>query len=340
MLTSFLKASGLRTLKSLGLFSRAAASQWRQDRLLILCYHGISLEDEHLWDPGLYISRDQFAARMQLLEAAKCNVLPLGEALRRLYAHELPPRSVALTFDDGYYDFQAQAFPILERHGFPVTVYLTTYYCEHEQPIFNLACRYILWKQQGACVPRDAGFEWDLDTRDEAARGKTFQAIWNDCQQRGLSGAEKDALLGTLAGRLRFDYAAFLSRRILQLLTPAETAQLASRGIDFELHTHRHRTPLDRALFRKEVEDNRDRLVAMTGSTPKHFCYPSGVVEREFLPWLQELGVISATTCKHGLAQPNTEPLLLPRLIDVSGMSVMEFEGWLTGARALLPSRH
>ncbi len=335
-----LKASSLRTLKALGVFELAAASSWRQERLLILCYHGISLEDEHLWDPALYISRNQFGARMRLLETAKCRVLPLAEAIRRLYARELPPRSVALTFDDGFYDFYARAYPILREHGFPATVYLTTYYCDYRQPIFNLACRYIFWKRQGLKVPSDAGFEWDLDTRSASARDRSFQAIWKFCEERRLSGAEKAALLETVARRLQFDYTGFLSGRILQLLTPSETSWLAEQGIDFQLHTHRHRTPRDRMLFQREIEDNRSRLQAITGSAPEHFCYPSGVVEPQFLPWLKELSVHSATTCRHGLADPSMEPLLLPRLIDVSGMSEMEFEAWVTGARAFLPSRH
>jgi len=163
-----------------------------------------------------------------------------------------------------------------------------------------------------------------------------LQALTAFCEERGLSGKEKNDLLRKVACRLEFDFERFTKSRILQLLTPAETAQLSAAGIDFELHTHRHCTPGDSACFRAEVEDNRARLSAMTGVVPKHFCYPSGVVQSRFLPWLKESGVVSATTCERGLARPATMPLLLPRGVDVSGATELEFESWLCGVGALV----
>ncbi|PWT99252.1 MAG: hypothetical protein C5B51_27515 [Terriglobia bacterium] len=331
-----LKLAALHALGTLGIFDRAVNSRWRRERLLILCYHGVSLEDEHAWDPELYLSPQQFALRMQFLEKANCHVLPLAEAVDRLYAHDLPPRSVAITFDDGFYDFYAQALPVLQQHGFPATVYLTTYYCDHAQPVFNVACRYILWKQRGRLVPRDSGFECDLDVRDTFSRMQTFRRLLDLCEERSLSGQEKHQLLEMVAHRLEFDFTRFLSRRMLQLLTPTETARLAGQGVDFQLHTHRHRTPEDPACFRAEIEDNRSRLHAMTGATARHFCYPSGVVQPSFLPWLRDLGVLSATTCEHGLADASTMPLLLPRRVDTSGASQIEFESWVCGVGALV----
>ena len=334
-----LKIAALRALKTSGAFERAAHSNWRQDRLVILCYHGISLEDEHHWDPDLYMPQEQFARRMELLERSRCRVLPLAEAVDRLYAHDLPPRSVVLTFDDGFYDFSARALPVLRKHGFPATVYLTTYYCDHQHPIFTVACRYILWKQAGMVKPRDPSFELDLDLADAEARARTLRSIVEFCQERQLSGREKDCLLKAIARRLEFDYPDFVSRRMLQLLTPLEAAELAREGINFQLHTHRHRTPLDPEEFRAEIEDNRVRLERMTGNCAEHFCYPSGIVQPQFLPWLRQLGIGSATTCDHGLCDTAADPLRLPRYVDTTGATELEFESWITGVRAFVPSR-
>ena len=53
------------------------------------------------------------------------NVVPLHESLRALAAgRPLPPRAVALTFDDGYRDNLDLAVPELERRGLPATFFL------------------------------------------------------------------------------------------------------------------------------------------------------------------------------------------------------------------------
>jgi hypothetical protein len=55
-----------------------------------------------------------------------------------------------------------------------------------------------------------------------------------------------------------------------------------------------------------------------------------------FLPWLAEENVLSATTCDVGLADARSNPLLLPRMVETSSRTALEFEGWLTGAADFL----
>jgi peptidoglycan/xylan/chitin deacetylase (PgdA/CDA1 family) len=141
----------------------------------------------------------------------------------------------------------------------------------------------------------------------------------------------KDDLARRLAVHLGIDYDDLLRARLFQLITPEEAALASRAGADIQLHTHRHRTPRNQALFAREIRDNRDRIREFTGREAVHFCYPSGDYAPEFLPWLRELGVISATTCERGLASPHIDPLLLPRLLDGDQVTTVEFEGWLCG---------
>src|SRR6266542_4635523 len=133
---STLKQTTLQVAHSMGIDHQFADSAWRRERLLILCYHGISLEDEHEWKPSLFMSPRDFESRLVMLRRQNYTVLPLAHALTRLYARELPPRAVTITFDDGLYDFYKQAFPLLKKYGYLATVYLSTFYCDYNRPVF------------------------------------------------------------------------------------------------------------------------------------------------------------------------------------------------------------
>jgi len=336
-----LKQTTLASLKGSGAFKLVHNSQWRRERLLILAYHGVSLDDEHLWNPAQYISKEVFRARLSLIKKSGCTVLSLADGVRRLYAGDLPERSVVLTFDDGTYDFYLRAYPLLSEFDYPATLYLTTFYSQYNRPVFDVACSYLLWKGRTRTLDLKSLMAHDVtfELRSEQSRTAAFEQIRQFAKEQKFSAAEKDALLAMIAPKLGVDYDELVSRRLLQLVNSVEVKSLAANGIDVQLHTHRHRTPANRELFLKEIEDNRQSIEEMTGKLPSHFCYPSGVWNPTFLPWLNEAGIESATTCELGLANPQSNPLLLPRLVDVSALSPIEFEGWLTGISTVLPRR-
>jgi peptidoglycan/xylan/chitin deacetylase (PgdA/CDA1 family) len=264
--------------------------------------------------------------------------------MQRLAAADLPPRAVTLTFDDGFYNYYEVVAPVLAEFGFPATLYLTTYYVENQAPIFNLAADYLLWQHRlsGRRIGTELGLT-EPATLDgpEVARRVSLRLVR---AADALPGADRDALLARLAETLGVDYGAFCRSRLFHLMAPSEVRELATRpGLRFELHTHRHRAPHDEALFRREVRENRDRVAALTGAHPSHFCYPSGEYDPSFVPWLRDEGVRSATTCAAGLASPRDEMLRLPRLLDWLGLTEVEFEAWLCGSghmvQQLAPSR-
>jgi peptidoglycan/xylan/chitin deacetylase (PgdA/CDA1 family) len=344
-----IKKSTLSGLKRLGVFTLAQNSKWRRSRLLIIAYHGISLDDEHWWNPSLFMEPDYFTARMELLYSSGCAVLPLDEAIRRLYTNDLPENSVALTFDGGYYGFHKLAYPILKYFGFPVTVYLTTSYVQYNRPIFEDVCPYLLWKGKRTTLDlKDlTGEDGTFDTSRAAARVAARDHLIEFVRQRETPAEEKDALAARLAHQVEVDYDALCARRMLSLLNPEEVGQLADEGVDIQLHTHRRQAPWNRKLFDLEVEENLTNIHwmtgqmngQMTGRRTRHFCYPSGGFNDDMLDWLAEKKIVSATTCDPGLASRNSNPLLLPRLVDTMRLSFIEFEGWLAGVSAAIPRR-
>jgi peptidoglycan/xylan/chitin deacetylase (PgdA/CDA1 family)/glycosyltransferase involved in cell wall biosynthesis len=100
---------------------------WRrlQRGTAILMYHAIGREGEA---PSRYIlPGSRFERQLTWLKFRRYNVIGLDEFVRTRIEHRLPPpRSVVLTFDDGYADNIELALPALERHGFPATVFLVS----------------------------------------------------------------------------------------------------------------------------------------------------------------------------------------------------------------------
>lgn len=336
-----MKIAALRLLRGGGVFELVADSPWRRHRLLVLCYHGTSLEDEHLWRPALYITPQTLRARFECLKRGQYAVLPFGEALERLEAQTLPARSVVLTFDDGTYDFYRQARPLLQEYGFPATVYLTTYYALHELPVFNLICSYMLWKRRGEVIVEagEIGLEGPLDLRTESGRHRVVRSLIDLAEREQMTGIQKDNLAARLAQFLGIDYGVIKTKRILQIMNATEVKEVAGNGIDIQLHTHRHRMPEDEVLFSQEIRENRAHIHELASTRAVHFCYPGGVYEPVFLPRLRAEQVVSATTCDAGLCNHQSESLLLPRFVDNQNRTQVEFESWAAGVGHLLALR-
>ncbi len=319
---------------------RAARHLKRHSQSLsILCYHGVSKSDEHVWNPRLYIEAEVFRRRLQTIREFGYQVLPLSTALHHMREKRLTAPTVVITFDDGWHDFHSRGWPILRAFGYPATVYQTTYYSQYNRPVFDPACAYLLWKGAGRIIRyRDVdGTTAQLDLTQPAAVEQARQNLLTRAEERNTSAEQKDRLLQRLADAVGVDYGSFLESRTLHLMNDVEVREIAAAGIDVQLHTHRHRLPYNKQLFFRELDENRECIESMTKKPASEFCYPNGAHRPELIGWLREAGITSATTCEPGRASYKSEPLLLPRLTDSSTISQAKFESWLAGIGLIIP---
>jgi len=309
--------------------------------LRILCYHGFELENETSFRPKLFIKRDTFLRRLEVLRQYQFCVVPLGEAIKKMKAKSLPDRAVVITIDDGFFGVLSCATPLLRQYGFPATVYITTYYSQKEVPVFRLAVQYLFWRTSLTYVDIGVILGKDWGTVNLANFDEKQRVEWSFIQfgETKCTEVERQELCRKLGLLLQVDYAFVAKNRILSLLSPLEIASLDQYGIDVQLHTHRHQFPeQDEILAKKEIQENRAALQSIVKEPLNHFCYPSGIYSPDQWKWLSDLGIESATTCEVGLNQETTHPLGLKRFLDGENISQIEFEAEISGFADLLRS--
>jgi len=93
-------------------------------RISILMYHQVGKFPRMHNHRANYCDQGRFSRQMDLLARFGYRVLGLDTALACLSGKlNTPPRALVLTFDDAYDNFADTAFPILQHHGFPATIY-------------------------------------------------------------------------------------------------------------------------------------------------------------------------------------------------------------------------
>lgn len=311
-----------------------ALCRWlTRDQIRILAYHGIWLGDDH-YGNFLYISAKKFAERIHKIKIMGLPVISLDEALTRREKKILPACPVVITIDDGWYSTYLHMLPVLEKYNFPATLYLTTYYSEKQLPVYNVLIQYMLVTTSEASldigalgVPSDNDIV-DLTNVDQRQRASIrLQSLADN-----LDIETRDDFVGNIAKILGIDYTKIINEKWFHLASFNQVGDMVERGVDVQLHTHRHRISIEGVdCLEQELMDNRLRLETLTLQPLKHFCYPSGVYDETAWPTLKANGVTSATTTKSGFVNGRSHIYELPRILDGEQVSDLEFEAELSG---------
>jgi peptidoglycan/xylan/chitin deacetylase (PgdA/CDA1 family) len=93
--------------------------------VVILHYHSVSSDKGN--EEKIRVFPNDFEWQMDYLKRAGYHVVTLQKAVDYLQrGGQLPSKSVAITFDDGYEDNYTQAFPILKKYHYPATIFMVT----------------------------------------------------------------------------------------------------------------------------------------------------------------------------------------------------------------------
>lgn len=322
----------LTLLKLTGFFW--LSKQFFKNKILILAYHGIEIDDESSFNPNLFIKANTLNMRLNYLKEKGFNVLSLTDALTKRQLGTLPAKAVVLTFDDGWYSTKKLAAPVLNEMQFPYTIYVTSYYVEKRLPVLNVLLRYVFYKTNAGFInTAELGFTSSerLTLASKADKDKCFELTLERFSALSDSNERYQYVLA-IANKLNVDLTSQLESGCFRLMTANELEMLSADGADLQLHTHKHNVDLAKLeLLEPDIIENKQFLINYSNAVAKHFCYPSGVHNGQTAAILANVGIESATTCIPGFVTKNTNCYYLPRFLDGENISQLLFEAEVCG---------
>ncbi|MGP4090249.1 polysaccharide deacetylase family protein [Streptomyces sp. KR55] len=196
-------------------------------RVPILMYHSVATDPNDA-TRALSVTPDAFARQMTVIgDLGLTPVTTADLAARWRTGRPLPPRPVLVTFDDGYEGVHRHALPVLAKHGFPATLFVSTGWLRGAYDTGGGLDRMLDWDQVRELA--DAGVEIgghshshpQLDQLDDAA----LRFELTRC--RDIVAGE----LGALPVSFAYPYG-YSSRRVRQEVRATGYAQALAVGND------------------------------------------------------------------------------------------------------------
>ncbi|MGO9115135.1 MAG: polysaccharide deacetylase family protein [Thermoguttaceae bacterium] len=130
--TDFASSLNVMAMKAAGWLAiglRRLFGSRSRGRMGILTYHRVSPMIQGFPPPTHNVTPDRFREHVTGLLNRGFAVWPLRELLRyNALGRPTPPRTIALTFDDGFQSVYTNALPVLREFHVPATVFVTTAY--------------------------------------------------------------------------------------------------------------------------------------------------------------------------------------------------------------------
>jgi len=276
--------------------------------LSILLFHRVHAQADTLFPDEPDAQRFDQLMRMV---ARSFRVMPLTAAAARLEQHTLPPRSLAITFDDGYADNAEVALPILKRHGLSATFFVATGFLDGGR----------MWNDSIIeCIRLCAQTEIDLSEFGLGVRAIGTSTERRSCidellrQTKYLDQRAREQAVQRLQAT-----AGVGSLPSVLMMRSAQVQALHRAGMEIGAHTVSHPilTSLDAEAARRELTDGRRQLQEIIDAPVDVVAYPNGKPKRDYdrshVEMVKRLGFRAAVSTAVGAARAGDDLFQLPR---------------------------
>lgn len=299
---------------------------------LILMYHRVAEVELDPW--GLCVTPQHFAQQLEVLQKSY-QPLSLKQLLQSHREGNIPPRSVAITFDDGYADNLYHAKSLLERYGLPATVFVSTGHVGREREFWWDELERLLLQpgklpEQLSLPINSSIHHWELGTasdysQEEYQRDRTsiawkakpgsrmsfYYSIWQIL--RPLPEAERQKVLDEI---LAWAIAEPKPRSTHRSLLPEELSALAQgEFVEIGAHTvtHPFLSAQSTAVQRDEIRQSKTDLEEMIDRPVTSFSYPFGDRTAETIELAKASGFDCACSTVQDIVWRQSNRFDLPR---------------------------
>jgi peptidoglycan/xylan/chitin deacetylase (PgdA/CDA1 family) len=232
-------------------------------------------------------------------------VVPLSSVLRGgAECHTAKPRCV-ITFDDGWEDNYFRALPILQRFGFPATIFLATSMLDSNTTFWIERIRAFAASPEG----------WEMLRQSMSARlGKRPQQVAiRDITEhlKHMSSEQRQDIITGILGELPQAGAAD------RMLSWQQVRKMSHAGVEFASHTHTH--PLlpyePREKVGSELLSSQEELSDHGVANACAFAYPNGAWNDAVRNQVREAGYTAAATTQPGWFAPADDAYSMRRVL-------------------------
>jgi peptidoglycan/xylan/chitin deacetylase (PgdA/CDA1 family) len=277
---------------------------------IILAYHRIAALQPDTHD--LCVQPDSFRQQVRYLHEA-CRPMRLEDLYRAATDGKLPPRAVALSFDDGTLDALTTAAPILQDAGVPGTFFVNSERLEEKHEAWHDTVERVLLSgplpAQLKLILPDQEIMLATETREQ--RLQALRTVHGPLMlMLPDERAEVTAQIVAWSGRQ------MPPRDSHRLLLADEIRQLARvPGCRVGSHSANHLllTGHTAEVQRDQVLACKHRLEEITQRPALAFSYPYGESSPELAHLVRTAGHPLAVTVNPGLVTATSDPMHLPR---------------------------
>lgn len=285
------------------------APKGKSARLTVLLYHRVLAQH----DPLMPLVPDAAGFDAQISALSQVfRILDLEESLGRLRAGTLPPRSLCITFDDGYRDNLEVAAPILKRYGASATFFIATGFIDGGRMVHDTIVETVR-----RLPMQDIDLTWiglgttplsDVNSRIALIDRFVSKVKYLDF---GVRQAACERLTSYVDESLPTDL----------MMTSDQLRQLAGSGMSIGAHTHDH--PILAKITNEEalaqIVQSRETLADMMNVVPMLFAYPNGKPNLDYrarhVGLVKLAGFIGAVSVSAGTASRESDHFQVPRFV-------------------------